>query len=276
MGAPRPGVARSRPASLRHPDPSPQGVGAFSFALGSGRTPLRNLPDDPADVLVDDAAPERRCILTGEHGTRDGLIRLALGPDGSVAPDLGSRAGGRGAWLGVARPALETALARGKLKGALARAFKTADFTIPADLAERIEAGLAARAMDRVGLENRAGTIISGSERIEAAIVSGVVGALVSADDAGVDGLTSLRAKLRTANPAAAAITAPVAREALSRALGRANTVHLAVRSGGPSARVVADIVRWRVFLGCSSHGAGQSRADAPHVANSGDRRQER
>jgi len=212
---------------------------------------MRNPPDDPADDALN--ANERRCILSGAHGSRDGLIRLALGPDGNVAPDLGARAGGRGAWLGVDRATLTAALAKGKLKGALARAFKTGEFSVPADLPERIEAGLAARANDRLGLENRAGNLISGAERIEAAIQSGIVGLLVSADDAGADGLTSLRAKLRTNSPEASAITAPANREALSRAVGRANTVHLAVRSGAAASRVAADLVRWRAYLGLTN-----------------------
>lgn len=221
---------------------------------------MRTTPDDP-----ERDEPERRCILSGTHGTRDALIRLALGPDGVVAADLGAKAGGRGAWLGVARPALETAIVRGKLKGALARAFKGAAFTLPDDLAQRIESGLAQRACDRLGLENRGGGLISGAERIESAIAAGVVGALVSADDAGGDGLSSLRAKLRHASPSATAISLPDGRATLSRALGRANTVHVAVRSGGASERVVADIGRWRAFLGLSLSGAGSARPDQPH-----------
>ena len=42
-------------------------------------------------------APERKCILTGAHDARDNLIRLAIGPDGQVAPDVRARAPGRGA-----------------------------------------------------------------------------------------------------------------------------------------------------------------------------------
>ena len=48
---------------------------------------------------------------------RDELIRLALGPDGEVAPDVRARAPGRGAWIGVDRATLEAAQAKGKLQG---------------------------------------------------------------------------------------------------------------------------------------------------------------
>jgi predicted RNA-binding protein YlxR (DUF448 family) len=56
-----------------------------------------------------------------------------------VAPDVRARAPGRGAWIGVDRPTLDAANQKGKLKGALARAFKTGDVSVPADLGERIE-----------------------------------------------------------------------------------------------------------------------------------------
>ena len=105
-------------------------------------------PEDAGHV------PERTCVLTRAHGTRDALIRLALGPDGQVAPDVRARAPGRGAWIGVTQGQLETALAKGKLKGALSRAFKTGDLVIPADLPARTEAALRRTLLDRLGLGN--------------------------------------------------------------------------------------------------------------------------
>ena len=67
--------------------------------------------------------PERTCVLSRRKGTKDELIRLALGPDGTVGPDVRARAPGRGAWIGVDRAELDAANAKGKLKGALQRAF---------------------------------------------------------------------------------------------------------------------------------------------------------
>ena len=84
--------------------------------------------------------PERRCVLTGHHAGRDELLRLAVSPDGLVLPDVHARAPGRGAWLGVTKAELVAATAKGKLKAALARAFKDSQLTIPDDLADRAEA----------------------------------------------------------------------------------------------------------------------------------------
>ena len=80
--------------------------------------------------------PERTCILTRRKGTKDELIRLALAPDGTVHPDVRARAPGRGAWIGVTRPEIDEANARGKLKTVLQRAFKTSDIAYDVSLAK--------------------------------------------------------------------------------------------------------------------------------------------
>ena len=115
-----------------------------------GRTLLRKPPHETPGVSH---TPERKCILSGEHAARDDLLRLALSPDGEIWPDIRARAPGRGAWLGVDRPTLEKAQAKGRLKGALARAFKTGDISVPENLGERIEAALRQAVLDRLGLE---------------------------------------------------------------------------------------------------------------------------
>ena len=97
---------------------------------------LQHDPDlTPDGVIGTDGAtggsmPERRCILTGAHGARDALLRLAIAPDGAVVPDIMAKAPGRGAWIAVDRAALGHAIAKGKLKAALARAHKGAAMTI--------------------------------------------------------------------------------------------------------------------------------------------------
>ena len=116
------------------------------------------------------------------------LIRLALVPDGDVLPDVRAKAPGRGAWIGVDRATLEAAQAKGKLRGALARAFKGAPLRIPDDLGERIETALRQAALDRLGLEARSGTLLTGTDRIENAARKGEVHLLLHAADAGEDG----------------------------------------------------------------------------------------
>lgn len=200
---------------------------------------------------------ERRCIITGEHGTRVGLIRLALGPDGSVAPDVRARAPGRGAWIGVDRSALETALAKGKLKGALARAFKTSEMVIAPDLPARIEAALMRNALDRLGLEARSGTLLTGSEKIIQAARSGQVHMLLHAGDAGPDGNTKLDQAWRVGSDAEGSgktgLVLSADRAILSQALGRENIVHIAIINAQAAARVGEALNKWHRFIGRSA-----------------------
>src|SRR5579864_656431 len=149
------------------------------------RTP-RN--EDLALAESEPHVPEWTCVLTRRKGSRDELIRLALGPDGTVAPDVRSRAAGRGAWIGVSRDELDAANSKGRLKPALQRAFKTDALRVPADLGELTEAALRQTALDRLGMEARAGNLINGTEKVEAAARSGRVHLILHAADAGDDG----------------------------------------------------------------------------------------
>ena len=212
---------------------------------------MRKLPND---TLGGSHRPERKCILSGEHAARDELIRLALGPDGAVAPDVRARAPGRGAWIGVDRAALDAAQAKGKLRGALARAFRSEAVSVPADLGERVEAALRQAALDRLGLEARAGNLLLGAEKIEVAARRGQVVLLLHAEDASADGRRKLdqawRVGRESEGSGEAGLVLPAARTILSLALGRENVVHVALTDRAAAARVARAIGRWRAFIG--------------------------
>ena len=195
-----------------------------------------------------DHQPERTCVLTRRKGTRDALIRLALGPDGTVAPDPRARAPGRGAWVSVGRAELAAAVAKGRLKGALARAFKTGAVEVPADLADRTEAALRQTALDRLGMEARSGNLINGSDRVETAARSGKVHLLIHAADAGEDGRRRLDQAWRTGGGEPRGLIFPEGRSILSMALGRENVVHVALTDPAAAARVRHALARWRAF----------------------------
>jgi predicted RNA-binding protein YlxR (DUF448 family) len=224
---------------------------------------LRKRSNDPLEAHV----PERSCILTRRTAPREELIRLALGPDGQVAPDVRARAPGRGAWIGVGRAALDEANAKGKLKGALSRAFKTGDLDVPAELGEQIEAALRQQALDRLGLEARGGTLVNGAERVEIAARQGKVRLLIHAGDAGDDGRRKLDQAWRVGGGNPSGLVFPEGRTILSMALGRENVVHIALTDAAAARRVLHAINRWQAFIDPDAgldggHPAGPSAAD--------------
>jgi predicted RNA-binding protein YlxR (DUF448 family) len=208
---------------------------------------MRNPRNDTAGRL--DHSPERTCVLTRRKGARGDLIRLALGPDGTVAPDVRARAPGRGAWVSVGKSELAGAVANGKLKAALQRAFKTGDVALPADLADRTEAALRQYALDRLGMEARSGNLINGTDKVEAAARSGKVRLLLHASDAGEDGRRRLDQAWRVGGGEARGMIFPEGRTILSLALGRENVVHLALIEPAAAARVRQALARWREFI---------------------------
>ena len=221
---------------------------------------------------------DRTCILTRTAAPPAALVRLALAPDGRVLPDVRAKAPGRGAWIGVARPELEQALAKGRLRGALARAFKSNDVTVPADLPDLIAVALQRNALDRLGLESRAGTLLTGAERIEKAARSGQLHALYHAADAATDGCAKLAQAWRVGREQEGSslkgVALPVPRTILALALGRENVVHIGVTDRAAAGRVGEALDRWLHFTGpdpipmpCATAAQGASAPDFPgHV----------
>ncbi|RDC59438.1 hypothetical protein HME9302_00626 [Alteripontixanthobacter maritimus] len=214
--------------------------------------------------------PERKCVLSGEHGGRSTLIRLAISPEGDVLPDLLARAPGRGAWIGVTRSELETAIMKGRLRGALARAFNGAPLTVPDDLAKRIETGLVRLLLDRLGLAMRSGALILGSDKIAEKARAGRIDLLLHASDASEDGTRKLDQAWRVGRDVegsgqrgirlpvitAGEIRFALDRDALSVALGRDNVVHLALVGAPAADRVSQTLQRLLHFLGLAEAGA--------------------
>lgn len=238
---------------------------------------MRNPHNEPldADITGDTDGPIRKCILTGARAERDVLIRLALGPEGQVLPDVRAKAPGRGAWIGVTRADLEIALAKGKLKGALSRAFKTGAITILPDLPALIAAQLERQLLDRLGLEAKSGHVVIGHERIDKAARSGRVHLLLHAADAGADGSRKLDQAWRVGSDAEGSaqrgMVIPLARPILSMALGRENVVHIGITDPGAAGRLRAALDRWLHYIGpelvsaaceTASQGASASATD--------------
>jgi len=223
---------------------------------------------------ITDDGPERTCILSGQKAARDALVRLAVSPDGEVLPDALAKAPGRGAWLGVSRAALETALAKGKFSGAMKRAFKGAPITISEDLPERIEAALKRAVTDRLGLELRAGKLLLGSDRIADNARAGKVAWLAHAADAGEDGSRKLDQAWRVGSDAEgsglAGVRLPLDRAALSVALGRDNVVHLALTDAAAAERLAVPLGRLMRFLGLATNDAERAAARDDTNTNEG------
>ncbi|MGQ0740686.1 MAG: RNA-binding protein [Alphaproteobacteria bacterium] len=185
----------------------------------------------------------RRCIVSGEVLPEAELIRFVAGPEARIVPDILARLPGRGLWVRASREAIAKAAA----KNLFARA-AGADVQATADLTDRTEKLLAAHMLETLGMARRAGALITGFEKIEAALRSANPPALImEASDAAGDGRRKLQDAARASGHQPFVIGC-FSREELGLAAGLENMVHAGLRPGRFVERLLFDAGRLRGF----------------------------
>jgi predicted RNA-binding protein YlxR (DUF448 family) len=162
------------------------------------------------------------------------MIRFVVGPDRSIVPDLAARLPGRGFWLSPRADVLETA----RTKGAFARAAR-GPVSLPADLNSVLQAQLARRISDHLGLARRAGQAVAGFARAREWVQAGAAGLVLQASDGSEDErrrLLSGAGEVRVAWPLDGA--------ALGHVFGRDQAVHVAVAHGRLADALMDEIFR--------------------------------
>ncbi|HLK25537.1 MAG TPA: RNA-binding protein [Caulobacteraceae bacterium] len=187
------------------------------------------------------AGRQRRDVASGEAIDEARLVRFVAGPDGAIVPDVARKLPGRGVWVAATRAAVEAAAARSLPRAAKARA------GTGKALADQVEALLAKRVLDGLGLARRAGDLIFGFEKVRAAIAAGRTAWLVEASDGAPDGRDKLLALARRQAAPPKLLAAFTAGE-LGLALGLENVVHLAFLAGRGAERWTIDVQRLSGF----------------------------
>ena len=189
---------------------------------------------------------ERFCAVTRAVKPVDELIRFVLAPDGTVVPDLKRKLPGRGIWITASRVVLAEAVKR----RVFARGFRR-DVKVASDLVERTEALLERAALDALAIAGKAGLAVTGTTRVEHALIDGEAVGVVHASDAAEDGVRKLAAARRRSS-AAEAEKIPVIRAftsaQLDLALAHTNVVHAALLAGSASSTFLARCARLEGF----------------------------
>ena len=200
---------------------------------------LAAMEDEEADTGPRSNKPgaERLCIVSRTVKPTAEMIRFVVGPDGAVVPDLRRKLPGRGVWVTATKAAVTAATER----RAFARGFKR-DVRAAAELPGLVERLLERAALDALGIARKAGLVVSGFAKVEAALAADPVIALIHAADASPDGARKLAnaAHRRFAETQEKPAEINLFESAqLDLALGRPNVVHAAVLAGPGSAGFV-------------------------------------
>ena len=185
---------------------------------------------------------ERRDIVSGDVMPEERLIRFVADPAGTVVPDLACKLPGRGIWVAADRASVEAAAK----KGLFSRSAKT-KLTATQDLADQVDRLLAARVLNGLGLAKRAGQLISGFEKVVAALGAGKAAWLVEASDGAPDGRRKILSAARK-SPRAPQLIGTWSASELGLALGGENVIHTAFLAGRVADRWTFDVLRLSGF----------------------------
>lgn len=206
-------------------------------------TALADTTDPPRRRRARD--PERRCLVTRARHPARRMLRFVAGPDGTIVPDVAASLPGRGLWLTAARDIVE----RARVKGRFAKAAGM-PVAVDANLADRVEAMLARRCLDQIGLARRAGAAAAGRGKVRAMLAAGDAGLLLLARDGAPDGVARMRAA-GSGIPVVELFTG----DELGRVFGRENTVFAAIAKGAFAVRLADEIHRLAGFRGGPTEG---------------------
>lgn len=121
----------------------------------------------------------RTCVGCRASGSPQDLLRLVVGPDGEVAPDLSGGAFGRGAWVHPRPSCLADAV-----RGGLSRGLKTKITTTVEQVTQDLRGAAARRTFSLLQAALRAKKAALGTTALEEAERDGTVELLVLAGDA--------------------------------------------------------------------------------------------
>ncbi len=176
------------------------------------------------------AGTERLCAVSREVKPVSEMIRFVLGPDGGAVPDLKRKLPGRGIWITAAKATLAEAIRRGAFSRGFGRPVK-----IPPDLVEMTERLLERSALDALAIAGKAGQVVAGFSKVEAALARDQVVGMLHARDAAADGIRKIAGAMRRQTEAQGreiAVVSVFATGQLDLALGRPNVVHAALLAG--------------------------------------------
>lgn len=217
--------------------------------------------------MLDDGLEEvvmngRMCIVSRRSLEADLLVRFVAAPDGRLVPDLKRRLPGRGAHVEARREVVELAVKRRIFSRALKQ-----DVSGLETLADDLDALLVRSALGSLGLARKAGQIVTGSAKVDAALRTGKAAASLHASDAAPDGVRKLDGARHAGEVSGRARPTPMFRllgaDEMSLALGGENVVHAAILPGSAGMALVKRLEALSAYRGEKAGRDGESPPDS-------------
>lgn len=173
---------------------------------------------------------DRTCIVTRETREPDALIRFVAAPDRSIVPEIKRKLPGRGCWVTAERRFVDEAARKNLFRKGL-----KSDVAVSPELGAMVDRVLAQNALGALGLARKAGAVVLGAAKVEAAVRGGAALAVLHAAEAQPDGMRKIaqgrRATARLGGPDIPAYKLFSEAE-LGLALGGLSVIHAALLAG--------------------------------------------
>ena len=185
-----------------------------------------------ASILLRKNLSERMCAVTRQVRPIDELIRFVVAPSGEVIADLKRKLPGRGLWVSASHRAVAEAVRRNHFGKGFRR-----DVRVAPTLAADTENLLIRSAIDALAVAAKAGQVVAGFAKVEAALHAHQAVAVIHAADGSADGIRKLDAIVRqtagkSGEPPEFPVVDALTSEQLDLALGRSNVIHAALLAG--------------------------------------------
>ena len=167
------------------------------------------------------------------------MIRFVTDPDDALVPDVEGRLPGRGLWVTAERAMIETAVDKKLFSRGAKRAVK-----VPPDLVDTTAELLKRRALNLLGLARRAGHLVSGFEKVKAAVQRGAVALVVQAQDGAEEG------RKKVVGAGCVPVLDAFLASDLGAAVGRDMAVHIAVTDPALAQHILREGQRYAGLAG--------------------------
>ena len=194
----------------------------------------------------------RKCMVTGESCPTSRLIRFVLDPDGRVIPDVAGKLPGRGGWILAEGKWLKAAMKKKTFirfgQRIMAAEDRKEAVLVDNNLPDQVRSLLRHRCLNYLGLVKRAGLVVSGFEKVRAALRADKCRALITAEDAAKGGRDKLYSGTGNVLEKLTAIDM-FTREEMGQALGLSNAVHVALSPGGMTESFLEEFFRYEAVV---------------------------
>ncbi|MGO8953080.1 MAG: RNA-binding protein [Rhodomicrobium sp.] len=177
-----------------------------------------------------ESVPVRTCIVERARKEKPFLLRFVLSPQDSVVPDIKGNLPGRGVWV----TAKKTAVAEALKRRAFQRTFRK-PVSASEDLPYQVEELFKRSALERLSICNKAGLVVVGFAKVEAALHRGEIAGLLHASGAAEGGKAKLDRKFAALYSEKDHILPEncFTSAEISLATGSTNVIHAGLRDGG-------------------------------------------